>query len=248
MSALGALAAILVLALTGPAPPARAADPAVKACIATCKDPFRACRSEAAASAAASRAACPAAGDERKACRRQAKGIAKAAQRTCKGFRGACRACCKASGERCAVPPEVPRVTGSFPSPEREVLESTTDFPPAPGAQGFQLLPLPDGLLGFDPFTRTPITAAAECAAAVLACFSPGERNWAGCFVAVPACTSERPFEDDGPACCAAGCVDRFQALLREGRDAPTAFAAAIYESPSCMPGVDAAVAREGTP
>jgi len=240
--------ALLAIAVVGSLTASRAADPAVKACVAGCKEPFRVCRSEAAASAASGRAACPTEGDEKKACRQQAKRIAKTAQRTCKVFRKECRVCCKGSGEGCARAPEVPRVTGPFPVPAREVLETTTDFPPAPDGQGFQLLPLPDGLLGFDPFTRTPVTAAAECAAAVLACFSPPERNWAGCFAAVPACPNERPFAGDEPPCCAVACFDTFQALLREGRDAPTAFAAAIYESPSCMPGVDAAVAREVQP
>ncbi len=231
-----ALAALILLA--SPADGARA----VRACRAGCKEPFRACRAEAAASAVASQASC---GGSAQECRAQTQRIRSGARRACKSFRKSCRACCKRGGPDCTRPPEVPRVTGTFVLPERRVLETTTDFPPAPSGRGFMLLPLPDGVLGFDPFTRTPVTAAAECAAAVLACYAPGERNWAGCFVAVPGCSSDAAA--DAPMCCAPGCLDRFQALLREGRDGASAFAGAIYEAPSCMPGVDAFVGRGGS-
>lgn len=127
--------------------------------------------------------------------------------------------------------------SGAIAPVDRRVLD-TVALPPAPNSRGFTLLALPDGTFTFDPQARSPVSAAAECATAMLGCFHPTQRNWAGCFASVPACTSETPWVGDHPMCCPAACGDRYQALRREGRPDPEAFAAAIWEEPSCMPGL----------
>jgi len=142
-------------------------------------------------------------------------------------------------GEACngEQPVEVPVFTGSFPQPDRAAL-ANVPLPPAPDGKGKVLIELPDGMLIVDPTRRTPTTAAGECAVTMLACFHPPERNWAGCFANVPQCPNDRPWEGDGPMCCPAACAQRYQALLRAGLLAPRAFARAIWEAPSCMPGL----------
>lgn len=133
---------------------------------------------------------------------------------------------------------ETPVFSGSFDLPDRQILKQL-GLPPGPDGRGFALLTLNDGVYGFDPDDRTPVSAAAECAAGVLSCFHPQLRNYAGCFANVPVCSTDTPWTSDGPACCAAACGGRYQDLLREGRDPPSAMTAAIYEKPSCMPGVE---------
>jgi hypothetical protein len=192
-------------------------------------------------------AACPsAAGAERTECLERATKVAEAGEEVCDDFLAACESCCSAAGSDCTLAPEVPKAIGTFEIPEREILQRPLDLPPGPGGIGYMLLVLPDGEMGFNPFRRTPATAAAECAGAVLACFRAGERNWAGCLTAAPTCTSDTPWEGSGPACCTPSCLGRYQQLRREGRSNPAAFTAAIYEAPSCMPGVDAYTGREG--
>jgi hypothetical protein len=206
----------------------------------SCEPTFATCEQDVTAAQNESAAACPSdAGAERDACLARAQKAADAGDRICDAFQANCPTCCVTGGVNCNLAPEVPRAVGEFQIPGRDIVERTDNLPPGPNGVGFMLLPLPDGALGFDPFLRTPATAAAECAGAVLACFSPGERNWAGCLAVVPTCTSDRPWEDDGPACCTTACVERYEELRRAGRGNPAAFTAAIYEAPSCMPGLD---------
>jgi hypothetical protein len=206
----------------------------------SCEQTFATCEQDVVAAENDSLAACPTdAGAERDACLARAQSAVDAGDRICDAFHAACPSCCTSGGINCNLAPEVPRAVGDFQIPTRDIVERTDNLPPGPNGVGFMLLPLPDGALGFDPFLRTPATAAAECAGAVLACFSPGERNWAGCLAVVPTCTSDRPWEDDGPACCTTACVERYEELRRAGRGNPAAFTAAIYEAPSCMPGLD---------
>ena len=124
-----------------------------------------------------------------------------------------------------------------FAAPERAVL-TTLPLPPVPGRPGVALLILPDGTFYFDPLERTPVSAAAECAAVVLSCYSPGVRNWAGCLANVPQCADNTPWAGNNPMCCAPGCASRYQELRIAGESGPSAFAKAIFRAPSCMPGV----------
>jgi hypothetical protein len=216
---------------------------------ADCNEVFDTCEVETVSVESATIAACPsAAGSERTACLERATKVAAAGEKVCEDFLSACESCCAAGGSDCTLAPEVPKAIGAVAIPEREMLEAPNGLPPGPGGVGFMLLPLPDGAIGFDPTLRTPATAAAECAGAVLACFSAGERNWAGCLTVAPTCPSDTPWAENGPACCADSCLDRYQELRREGRTNPAAAMAAIYEAPSCMPGLDNFTEREANP
>jgi hypothetical protein len=102
------------------------------------------------------------------------------------------------------------------------------------------VLDTPDGTFTIDPAARTPVSAAAECAALVVACFRPGVRNWAGCFESVRVCPTATPWEGNDPMCCPASCAVRFQELRRTGVAGPLAATASIWRAPSCMPGLGA--------
>jgi hypothetical protein len=243
--ACGLRVVLLLLLLAARTTGADAASP-VKVCRKTCATETATCVRAVRTELRSGRSSCAGAGDA-KACKRNASRVAKEGKRICRVFRKSCRACCKTGGADCARPPEVPKASGDFPIPERRVLDEPP-FPPQPDGTGFVLLSLPDGDFGFDPNNRGPASAAAECAAAVLSCFEPTLRNWAGCFARVPRCTTSTPWEGDAPMCCAAACQDRFQELLRAGVEAPVAFASAIWEAPSCMPGLDGHVRGAGIP
>jgi hypothetical protein len=233
-------AALALLALLLAPAPARAASPARKACVADCNAARVACLGQAEANDAAARSGCAAAPDPR-ACEAQAGRLAKAAKKACKGARKACKRCCKSPAPSCVEPPELPVASGSFALPERSALAAALEeagFPPAPQGSGYTVLPLPDGDFVIDPEDRSPVSAAGECADAMLACLSPPERNVAGCFASVPPCRGKKPWKGDGPLCCPAGCGERYQALRREGLDEDRALAAALFEAPSCVPGL----------
>jgi hypothetical protein len=224
--------------------PATAADPARKACVADCNAAQSACLTTAASNDATARAACAAAADPG-ACEVVAKRIAKAAKKACKGARKACKRCCKSPQPSCVQAPELPVASGAFVAPEREALTAAleaAELEPGPDGRGFVLIRLPDGDLFVDPDDRSPASAAAECAEAMLHCIAPPERNIAGCFASVPVCRG-KPWKGDGPMCCPAGCGERYQALRRSGQADEDAFSAAIFVEPSCIPGLPGHVA-----
>lgn len=224
--------------------PAGAAS-AVKTCKKSCKGALTTCTQAAKSEQATNRAACGTAADPR-LCRQEVKRLFKVARRVCRSARARCRVCCSDGRTGCAVPPELPRFSGEFPVPDRGGLEQTP-LPPGPSGQGVMLLELPDGALFFDPAARSPVSAAAECATVVLACFHPTLRNWAGCFASVPECETDTPWVGDHAMCCPAGCGERYQELRASGRSDPEAFGAAIWEAPSCMPALEGHV-REPQP
>lgn len=232
-----ALALLLATVVSGALPLTAHARAGGKSCARACAVAQHACLRDARGNFGGHRADCRGDAASGRVCRGRAKRLFATARRACRSFRSQCRQCCRAGGLRCDAPPELPVVIGTFSSPDQDALEHT-GLPPAPGGQGFVALALPDGLVGFDPAARTPVSGAAECATAVLACFAPGARNWAGCLAAVPQCETDMPWVGDHPMCCPAGCFERYQALRRDGLAGPQAFAAAIWEAPSCMPGL----------
>lgn len=210
---------------------------AQKACIKSCKPANTACVLAIKNELAAASALCPPRGPGKKPCLQPPRRIFAGGKRACRVVKRACPRCCKSNGSTCTRAPELPVASGAFEVLDRKALD-TTPFPPAADGNGFVLFRLPDGDIVIDPAKRTPVSAAAECAVAVLACFQSGTRNFAGCLATVPTCKGKKPWESDGPMCCPVACMDRYQELRHAGRDEATAFAAAIWEAPSCMPGV----------
>jgi hypothetical protein len=139
-----------------------------------------------------------------------------------------------------------PLFSGSFTAPERSDL-AALPLPQMPGRPGLVLVGVPHGFLYFDPAERTPVSAASECAVAVLSCYQPGVRDWAGCLANVPQCGDDTPWIGEHPMCCAAGCAGRYQALRLAGEVPPAAFVKAVFRAPSCMPGITGYVPPEGS-
>jgi hypothetical protein len=130
--------------------------------------------------------------------------------------------------------------SGSFEEPNRDHLWNTA-LPPGPDGTGFLMIESSEGSLVFHPDRRQPISAAAGCAALVLACYEPGVRGFLGCLENVRTCPDDTPWDDDTPLfCCAEACADRHRELTAAGADPPDAAVNAILSSPSCMPGVEA--------
>ena len=160
---------------------------------------------------------------------------------------GECHRCCAAGRSGCDAGGEAPLFSGSFPVPDRAVLPALP-LPPEPGGRGVVLVPGPEGgTLVLDASRRSPLTAAAECGALVLACYAPGVRNLAGCFETVPVCLDGTPWEGDDPLYCAAGCAVRYWALRRAGLDEARAATEAVLGDGGCSPGVDAQRSEAGS-
>ena len=135
--------------------------------------------------------------------------------------------------------------SGSFEEPSENDL-TTPSLPPAPGG-GFLLMQTSEGRLTYDPELRTPVTAAAGCAALLVACYEPGVRGFLGCLENVRDCDDDTPWDDEGPEyCCeSSACPARYRELRDSGLDAARAAVDAILAQPSCMPGVDDYVGSE---
>ena len=128
-----------------------------------------------------------------------------------------------------------------------ELLEELKDIdlPPGPDGTGYTLMATNDGFLVADPEDRTPISAAAECTALILACVEPNVRNLRGCFEAAPVCSSDTPWTGDDTMCCHKSCADRYVELREDGLDEAAAAITAIHGPEACSPGVDELLAEE---
>lgn len=221
--------------LLGASPAAVAGTGAAKACRVACKRGNVACLRKAKEERVVRAGACRAS-ESRRACRKALARAFRSGKRTCRVMRSACRRCCRTGAAGCAG--EEPLFEGVFPLPNRNVVDALP-LPPGPNGTGFTWLPTADGTLVIDPSRRSAISAAAECAAVVLGCFRPGVRNWAGCFDAAPPCPNDTPWLQDGQMCCPAACGARYQQLRQAGLDGPTAMTGAIWDAPSCIPGLE---------
>lgn len=234
-------AAVLTLFLTATllpvdriSTPGWAARGETKVCRTDCKRRSKSCLRQARRERQVRATACRSASGQR-TCRTALRTTFRASRQACRALRSTCRACCTAGGSGCAG--EAPLFDGAFPVPDRRVLDGLP-LPPGPNGAGFTWLATADGALVIDPSRRTPVSSAAECAAFVLACFRPGVRNWAGCFAEAPPCPTDTPFLEDGEICCPAACGARYQELRQAGLDGPAAVTRAIWDAPSCIPGL----------
>ena len=86
------------------------------------------------------------------------------------------------------------------------------------------------------------MTARERCADLVAHCFAPGVRGLDACLLSAPACASAEPWTESD-ACCASECKVSYSNLRKAGVDPLTAYQKVLYETPICMPGVDAMLA-----
>lgn len=128
--------------------------------------------------------------------------------------------------------------SGDWDAPRRDELLDL-DLPANPDGPGYVIGGDHGGLLIADPANRSPLSAAGECAALVVACYSPDERSIGGCLQAAPVCDTETPWEGDDPLCCAAACTDAFYAGVDAGKTDEVALIDAVFGPPSCSPGLD---------
>ncbi len=141
--------------------------------------------------------------------------------------------------------PEEPLFSGEYDAPDWSALDDL-DLPPGPDGVGFTLVTTPDATLLIDPDRRDANTAAGACVALLVSCYTEGVRNLTGCLDHVPHCATEQPWEEGPALCCPAGCADRYRALRTDGEGPPDAIVQAIWERPSCVPGMDDLLDRIG--
>lgn len=128
--------------------------------------------------------------------------------------------------------------SGDWEMPDRaEILAQAELLPPS--ADGGALVHSDEtGSLVLYPDSRTPLTAAAGCAAVVMACWDPDQRSIAACLAHAPACSTEDPWNDDA-LCCDDACLPRYLELREQGMKMTLALPRAVFDHGSCMPGVD---------
>lgn len=89
------------------------------------------------------------------------------------------------------------------------------------------------------PATPDAITARDRCATLVSNCFEPNVRSIDACMLSAPHCGTAQPWTESSP-CCAEACWTAYATLRTAGVDPLSASLSVLYDSPSCMPGVDA--------
>ncbi len=141
--------------------------------------------------------------------------------------------------------PEEPLFSGDFEAPDWTALDSL-ELPPGPDGVGYTLVSTPEATLVIDPERRDANAAAGACVALLISCWSDGERNLPGCLDNVNHCATDRPWEEGPALCCPAACADRYRDLRTDGRREPEAIVEAIWERPSCVPGMDELLDRIG--
>lgn len=87
--------------------------------------------------------------------------------------------------------------------------------------------------------TPDAITARELCADLVSNCLDPGVRSLDACMMSAPHCQTSTPWTEPTP-CCADGCFVAYAAQRTAKVDPLTAYLRVLYDSPICMPGVDA--------
>ena len=128
--------------------------------------------------------------------------------------------------------------SGDWAVPDRSAFD-VLELPPGPGGAGYSLVRTPDTSLIMDPERRTPLSAAAECVALIVACYEPGVRTRRGCFDNVAVCPDDTPWDGDEPYCCPASCAAIYVQHRNAGLNQPDAVVATVLRDGSCAPGLD---------
>ncbi len=119
-------------------------------------------------------------------------------------------------------------------------LPSPPDYSDHPvDAQGRPIVMAGAGINWVVPATPDAITARELCADLVANCFEPGVRSLDACMMSAPHCATATPWTEPAP-CCADACLTAYAALRTSKVDPLTAYLRVLYDSPICMPGVDA--------
>jgi hypothetical protein len=140
----------------------------------------------------------------------------------------------------CATEPsglvEEPLYGGTWDPPTREMLADVAL--PLDGDGDMVLMPGSTVGIIVDLEDRTPVTAAAECAALVTSCLDP-QRNVLGCLQNVQVCDNDEPWLGDDPFCCPSACEDRYIELREDGREEADALTTALFGDAPCTPGLN---------
>ncbi|MEZ4300634.1 MAG: hypothetical protein R3B70_37200 [Polyangiaceae bacterium] len=89
------------------------------------------------------------------------------------------------------------------------------------------------------PIVPDAMSAREKCADLVANCYQPGVRSLDACMLSAPACTTNEPWTEAEP-CCATACFTAYSNLRKAKVDPLTAYQKVLYDTPVCMPGVDA--------
>lgn len=89
------------------------------------------------------------------------------------------------------------------------------------------------------PSAPDAISARELCADLVANCYEPGVRSIDACMMSAPHCMTATPWTEATP-CCADECFTAYATLRTNEVDPLTAYLRVLYDSPICMPGVDA--------
>ena len=87
----------------------------------------------------------------------------------------------------------------------------------------------------------SPTQALAICSSSVTKCYEPGERSLDQCWVSMPRCASATG-SDGKEACCPAACLARYETERTAGATPLEATDKVLFGTPSCIPGVKAAI------
>lgn len=137
---------------------------------------------------------------------------------------------------------EDPLFEGSFETPTVAGLNSL-DLPPGPEGHGYSISPTPLGMMWADVELKDSVTAAGACAALIVACVSPDERNIHGCFLNTATCATETPWNEE--LCCPTACLDAYRERRESGLNEVSAFSGAVFDLDGCIPGMSDAVGGE---
>ncbi len=125
-------------------------------------------------------------------------------------------------------------------------LVSMPPLPPAPDysdrpldPEGRPIIAAGPGIHWVLPAQADAITARELCADLVANCFEPGVRSLDACMMSAPHCATQTPWTEPAP-CCADECFTAYAALRTAKVDPLKAYLEVLYDTPICMPGVDA--------
>ncbi|MEZ4473265.1 MAG: hypothetical protein R3F60_21260 [bacterium] len=91
--------------------------------------------------------------------------------------------------------------------------------------------------VGFDPTQNDAVTAYGQCLQLILDCTAAQGAVEDACVTGVRRCATDRPWEE-ADWCCAAACIDAYEAARRAGMAPFDALQASLVQHRECMPGV----------